>query len=69
MFDPLSGHRRFITIGIVFAVLGVVIPLSPALREKTSSTDIILATVTLIGFGAILIALGVLIGRRRNRPR
>jgi len=69
MFDPLSGHRRFITIGVVFAVMGVVVPLSPAIREKTSATDIILSTAVLLGVAAILIAIGVVIGRRRMRPR
>ena len=66
MFDPLGGHRRFITIGIVFAVAGVIVPLSPAMREKTNSTDIILSTALLLGLGAVLITIGVLLGRRRR---
>jgi hypothetical protein len=66
MFDPLGGHRRFITIGIIFAACAVLILVSPAMREKTSSTDILLGSATLGGVGALLIVIGVVIGRRRR---
>lgn len=67
MLDFLSGHRRFITIGIVFTACGVLMLVSPAMREKTSTTDLLLGAATLGGLGALLIVVGVVIGRRRRR--
>lgn len=66
MLDFLSGHRRFITIGVVFAACGVLMLVSPAMHEKTSTTDLLLGSGTLIGLGALLAVVGVVIGRRRR---
>ncbi len=66
MFDPLGGHRRFITIGIIFAACAVLMLVSPGMREKADTTDILLGSATLGGFGVLLIVIGVVIGRRRG---
>ena len=69
MFEFFSGYRRWITMGIVFAVFGVALLFSPQTAAKTSKTDLLLGAGTLVGFGALCVVIGVLLGRRRRSRR